>query len=77
MPELSEAKLPKTINEALKILAYNDYFYTDSIKAPTTKLLPSSLDSISTLDNQSTLVPLIAMEREAHTNYKNDFHTFF
>ena len=32
MPELSEAKLPKSINEALKILAYNDYFYTDSLK---------------------------------------------
>ena len=24
--------LPKTINEALKILAYNDYFWTDSQK---------------------------------------------
>ena len=24
--------LPKTINEALKILAYNDYFYVDSLK---------------------------------------------
>jgi len=33
MPELSEAKLPKSINEALKILAYNDYFYTDGHKA--------------------------------------------
>ena len=32
MPELSEAKLPKTINEALKILAYNDYFYQDPLK---------------------------------------------
>ena len=53
---------------------YNDYFYTDNIKAPSTKLLPSSLDSISTLDNQSTLVPLVAMEREAHSNHKNDFH---
>ena len=27
MPELSEAKLPKTINEALNILAYNEYFW--------------------------------------------------
>ena len=32
MPELTETKMPKTINEALKILAYNDYFYTDSLK---------------------------------------------
>ncbi len=32
MPELTEAKLPKSINEALKILAYNDYFYVDSLK---------------------------------------------
>ena len=27
-----QSDLPKTINEALKILAYNDYFYTDSLK---------------------------------------------
>ena len=33
MPELTEAKLPKSINEALKILAYNDYFYADRLKA--------------------------------------------
>ena len=33
MPELSEAKLPKSINEALKILAYNDFFYADRLKA--------------------------------------------
>ena len=33
MPELSEVKLPKSINEALKILAYNDYFYADRLKA--------------------------------------------
>ena len=33
MPELTEAKLPKTINEALKILAYNDFFYGDPIKS--------------------------------------------
>ena len=26
--------LPKTINEALKILAYNDYFWQDPIKGP-------------------------------------------
>ena len=28
-----QSDLPKTINEALKILAYNDYFYGDSLKA--------------------------------------------
>ena len=33
MPELSEVKLPKSINEALKILAYNDYFYGDPLKS--------------------------------------------
>ena len=33
MPELSEVKLPKSINEALKILAYNDFFYADRLKA--------------------------------------------
>ena len=32
MPELTETKMPKSINEALKILAYNDYFYADSLK---------------------------------------------
>ena len=32
-PELSETKLPKTINEALNILAYNEYFYRDPIKS--------------------------------------------
>ena len=26
--------LPKTINEALKILAYNDYFWSDPLKGP-------------------------------------------
>ena len=71
---MSETQFEQFQKTAHHLNPYNDYFYTDSIKAPTTKLLPSSLDSISTLDNQSTLVPLIAMEREAHTNYKNDFH---
>ena len=33
MPELTETKMPKTINEALKILAYNDYFYGDPLKS--------------------------------------------
>ena len=32
MPELTETKMPKSINEALKILAYNDYFYGDRHK---------------------------------------------
>jgi len=32
MPELTEAKLPKTVNEALKILAYNEFFWQDAIK---------------------------------------------
>ena len=52
---------------------YNDYFYTD-LQAPKSKLLPSSLESIATLDNRSTLVPLMAMEKGAHTNSKSDFH---
>ena len=33
MPELTETKMPKSINEALKILAYNDYFWSDPQKA--------------------------------------------
>jgi len=33
MPELTETKMPKSINEALKILAYNDYFYGDHLKS--------------------------------------------
>ena len=32
MPELSEVKLPKTVNEAMNILAYNDFFYKDDLK---------------------------------------------
>ncbi len=33
MPELTETKMPESINEALKILAYNDYFYADRLKS--------------------------------------------
>ena len=33
MPELSEVKLPKTVNEAINILAYNDFFYKDDLKS--------------------------------------------
>ena len=33
MPELTETKMPTSINEALKILAYNDYFYGDPLKS--------------------------------------------
>ena len=32
MPELSTVKLPKTVNEAINILAYNDYFYQSDPK---------------------------------------------
>ncbi len=27
MPEITESKMPKTVNEALKILAYNEFFW--------------------------------------------------
>ena len=33
MPELNNTTLPKSINEALKILAYNEFFYEDRIKS--------------------------------------------
>ena len=33
MPELSTVKLPKTANEAINILAYNDFFYKDLLKS--------------------------------------------
>ena len=33
MPELSDVKLPKTVNEAINILAYNDFFYKDDLKS--------------------------------------------
>ena len=32
MPEITESKMPKTVNEALKILAYNEFFW-DNIGA--------------------------------------------
>ena len=41
MPELSEVKLPKTVNEAINILAYNDFFYQDSLK---TRITPHPKD---------------------------------
>ena len=41
MPELTETKMPESINEALKILAYNDYFYADSLK---TRISPHHKD---------------------------------
>ena len=36
--------LPKTINEALKILAYNDYFWHDGPKTPNTQIQPHPKD---------------------------------
>ena len=36
--------LPKTINEALKILAYNDYFWHSGPKTPNTKINPHPKD---------------------------------
>ena len=49
MPELSEVKLPKTVNEALKILAYNDYFWQDQVKR--NKIHPhcKDLDTVKSL----------------------------
>ena len=49
MPELSEVKLPKTVNEALKILAYNDYFWNDQVKR--NKIHPhcKDLDTVKSL----------------------------
>ena len=32
-PELTQTTLPKSINEALKVLAYNDFFHQDPIKS--------------------------------------------
>ena len=32
MPELKQQILPKTVNEAINILAYNDFFYQDDLK---------------------------------------------
>ena len=36
--------LPKTINEALKILAYNDYFWTDTLSTQKTQIKPHPKD---------------------------------
>jgi len=36
--------LPKTINEALKILAYNDYFWTDPLSTQATQIKPHPKD---------------------------------
>ena len=36
--------LPKTINEALKILAYNDYFWTDPLSTQKTQIKPHPKD---------------------------------
>ena len=36
--------LPKTINEALKILAYNDYFWHSGPITPTVKITPHKKD---------------------------------
>ena len=44
MPELSEAKLPKTINEALNILAYNEYFWRTDPNDPKTIINPHHKD---------------------------------
>ncbi len=40
--------LPKTINEALKILAYNDYFWSDPLKAHV-KPHPKDLATVTSL----------------------------
>ena len=39
-----QSDLPKTINEALKILAYNDYFWSKDPKSPKTKINPHHKD---------------------------------
>ena len=44
MPELSEATMPKTINEAINILAYNDYFYHSEPKEPDSHINPHPKD---------------------------------
>ena len=53
--------LPKTINEALKILAYNDYFWTDPQKAHI-KPHPKDQETVK-ISSRST----IRMDREART----------
>ena len=39
--------LPKTINEALKILAYNDYFWSDQLITQTSRINPHPKDKIT------------------------------
>ena len=39
-----QSDLPKTINEALKILAYNDYFWTDPLSTQKTHIKPHPKD---------------------------------
>jgi len=36
--------MPKTINEALKILAYNDYFWSDPLSTQKTQIKPHPKD---------------------------------
>ena len=47
--------LPKTINEALKILAYNDYFWHHGPKTPNTLIKPHHKDfeTVKSLSNFS------------------------
>ena len=39
-----QADLPKTINEAIKILAYNDYFWHNDPKTPNATIRPHPKD---------------------------------
>jgi len=39
--------LPKTINEALKILAYNDYFWSDQLITQTSRINPHPKDKVT------------------------------
>ena len=39
-----QVDLPKTINEAVKILAYNDYFWSNGPKTPMLKVNPHPKD---------------------------------
>ena len=44
MPELTPTKLPITINEAINILAYNDYFYHSDPKESKSRINPHPKD---------------------------------
>ena len=44
MPELTPVETPKTINEAINILAYNDYFYRQDPNDPKTHVNPHPKD---------------------------------